>query len=118
MKSAVLEAGIAWFKAYAVGTVPTRISMIRPMPFCPSFDPWPKLTPVQVRTSKQRIQNGGGSVPSGASKRRGSLIRDLEMISNSAAQNNPTIGEINKVLPTFAACAQSTPLVPVFTDMS
>jgi len=47
--------------------VPIRISMINPMPFCPSFEPWKKLTPVQVSTSKQRIQNGGGSLPFGAS---------------------------------------------------
>ena len=48
------------FKAYAVGTVPIRISMMRPMPFCPSFEPCAKLTPVQVRTSNPRIHAGGG----------------------------------------------------------
>ncbi len=45
-----------WFSAYAVGTVPTRMSMISPMPFCPSFDPCAKLTPVHVSTSSARIQ--------------------------------------------------------------
>ena len=41
--------------------------MMRPIPFCPSLDPCAKLTPVQVRSSKQRIQNGGGASPTGAS---------------------------------------------------
>ena len=41
--------------------------MISPMPFCPSLDPWKKLTPVQVKISIPRIQKGGGSVPFGAS---------------------------------------------------
>ena len=41
--------------------------MMSPMPFCPSFEPCAKLTPVQVSSSRQRIQNGGGAVPSGAS---------------------------------------------------
>jgi hypothetical protein len=39
--------------------------MISPMPFWPSFDPWAKLTPVQVRISTPRIHQGGGSGPSG-----------------------------------------------------
>ena len=39
---------------------------MRPMPFWPSFEPCAKLTPVQVRMSNPRIQNGGGAVPSGA----------------------------------------------------
>ncbi len=40
--------------------------MIRPMPFWPSFEPWAKLTPVQVRISRPRIQIGGALLPSGA----------------------------------------------------
>ena len=44
-----------WFSAYAVGTVPTRISMIRPMPFCPSLDPCANETPVHVSTSSARM---------------------------------------------------------------
>ena len=39
--------------------------MMSPMPFCPSLEPWKKLTPVQVSTSRPRIQKGGGSVPCG-----------------------------------------------------
>jgi hypothetical protein len=50
-----------------MGTVPIRISMINPMPFWPSFEPWAKLTPVHVSTSRPRIHHGGGSVPAGAS---------------------------------------------------
>ena len=44
-----------------------RISMIRPMPFCPSFEPWKKLTPVQVSTISARMGNGGGWLFFGAS---------------------------------------------------
>ena len=40
--------------------------MINPMPFCPSFEPCAKLTPVQVKTSIDRIQKGGGSLPTGS----------------------------------------------------
>ena len=40
--------------------------MIRPMPFWPSFEPWKNDTSVQVRTSRPRIQSGGGLLPSGA----------------------------------------------------
>ena len=41
--------------------------MIRPMPFWPSFEPWAKLTPVQVKISRPRIHKGGGVLPFGAS---------------------------------------------------
>ena len=67
MKSCTSDGVTARLRAYAVGTVPTRISMMRPIPFCPSFEPCAKLTPVHVSISRERIQNGGGSVPSGAS---------------------------------------------------
>ncbi len=50
-----------------MGTVPMRMSMINPMPFWPSLEPCEKLTPVQVSTSRLRIQNGGGASPYGAS---------------------------------------------------
>ena len=52
--------GIARFNAYAIGTVPTRISMIKPMPFWPSLEPCANDTPVQVSTSNPRIHHGGG----------------------------------------------------------
>ena len=39
---------------------------MRPMPFWPSLEPWKKLTPVQVRTRRPRIQGGGGLSFSGA----------------------------------------------------
>ncbi len=40
--------------------------MIRPMPFCPSFEPWKKLTRVQVRIRMPRIHHGGGWSPFGS----------------------------------------------------
>src|SRR5882724_10360014 len=88
--------------------------MMSPMPFCPSFEPCPKLTPVQVRISKPRIQNGGGVSPLGDSYSSGFFTSTFRSNSSSAAQPNPTSGEISRTLKTLDACAQSTPLVPVF----
>src|ERR1700733_1094089 len=92
--------------------------MIRPMPFCPSFDPCPKLTPVQVKISSPRIQNGGGSVPFGDSYSAGFFTSTFSSRSSSAAQPNPTSGEISSTLKTFVTCAQSTPLVPLCPPIS
>src|SRR5271156_5717213 len=68
--------------------------------------------------SRPRIQNGGGSVPSGASYRRLSVINALNSSSSPAATANPTTGETSSDLPMFMACPQSTPLVPVFTAIN
>src|SRR5580692_147779 len=92
--------------------------MISPMPFCPSFDPCAKLTPVHVSTSKLRIQNGGGSVPTGASYNALFLITAFINHSSRNAHPNPMIGENTSDFPIFAACPQSTPLVPVFGDIN
>ena len=46
--------------------MPIRISMISPMPFCPSFEPCANETPVQVRISRPRIHDGGGVARFGA----------------------------------------------------
>ena len=51
--------------------------MIRPMPFWPSFEPWQKLTPVQVRIRMPRIHSGGGLLPSGAAYSAG--LRTLQL---------------------------------------
>ena len=40
--------------------------MIRPMPFCPSLEPWKNDTSVQVRVSRPRIHSGGGEALVGA----------------------------------------------------
>src|ERR1700722_12343548 len=92
--------------------------MISPMPFWPSFDPWKKLTPVQVSISSTRIQNGGGASPTGASYSARFLITAFIKVSSRYAQTNPTIGDNSNDFPIFVACAQSTPLVPVFADIS
>src|ERR1700690_3528792 len=92
--------------------------MISPMPFCPSFDPCAKLTPVQVNTSSARIQNGGGSVPTGASYSALFLITAFISHKSRNAQTNPTIGDSTSDCPIFVACPQSTPLVPVFGDIN
>ena len=77
--------------------------MISPMPFCPSFEPCEKLTPVQVRISNPRIQNGGGSVPTGASYSRLSLITTLASSRSRAAMQKPISGEISRLSPIFFA---------------
>src|SRR5579871_3460093 len=116
-KSWVCAAGTARFKAYAVGTVPIRISMIRPMPFCPSLDPWAKLTPVQVRIRIERIHKGGGCIPCGASYRCGNRTNVLHSENSTAAPKNPRRGEKRSDLPMSAAWFQSTPLVPSVPDI-
>src|SRR5580704_19269288 len=88
------------------------------MPFCPSFDPCAKLTPVQVSTSSERIQNGGGSAPSGALYSALLGMTAFINISKSAAPRNPTKGESTSAFPMLVAWPQSTPLVPDFADMS
>src|SRR5664279_890354 len=89
------------------------MSMISPMPFCPSLEPCAKLTPVQVSTNSARIQNGGGASPSGALYSRGSWINTFDSCSSRAATANPMIGENTSDLPIFSAWSQSTPLVAV-----
>jgi hypothetical protein len=42
-----------------VGAQPIRISMISPMPFWPSFEPWLNETAVQVKISALRMPIGG-----------------------------------------------------------
>jgi hypothetical protein len=46
------------------------------------------------------------------------IIGLLASSSSSAAQMNPTTGESSRDFPMLAACPQSTPLVPVLTDIS
>src|SRR3984885_15703332 len=92
--------------------------MMSPIPFCPSLEPWAKLTPVQVRTSRPRIQKGGGASPLGASKSRGSLITTLINSNNRAAKTKPTTGETKRARKTVPTCDQSTPEVPVEPDIN
>src|SRR5262245_9409654 len=92
--------------------------MMRPMPFWPSFDPCAKLTPVQVRISRARIQNGGGVAPRGATYKFRLRRTWREITRSTAAQANPITGERSSERPTPAACAQSTPLVAVWFDIT
>src|SRR5580692_6495603 len=77
----------AWFSAYAVGTVPIKISMISPMPFCPSLLPCAKLTPEQVKISKARIGHGGGALPFGAVNSTSAL--SITILANTATRYQP-----------------------------
>ena len=53
--------GAGYAMIFALLLAPIRISMIRPMPFWPSLEPWAKDTPVQVRINRPRIHHGGGA---------------------------------------------------------
>src|SRR3984957_7841589 len=94
------------------------MSIMRPIPFCPSFEPWKKLTPVQVISSRTRIQKGGGASPTGALYSSLFGISFLQTSRSSEAQTNPTSGDSSSDFPILVAWAQSTPLVPVFTDIN
>src|SRR5580698_7686144 len=87
--------------------------MMRPMPFWPSFDPCANETPVQVRISRLRIQNGGGSLPFGSAYRAGTRTTAFRISSSKPAARKPTSGENSSDLPTPSAWFQSTPLVPL-----
>src|SRR6266849_662459 len=89
--------------------MPIRMSMISPMPFCPSFEPWAKLTPVQVSININRIHNGGGVSPLGARYSSGLCTKSLAIRRSRAAPQNPTIGENKREEPTSPAFAQLTP---------
>ena len=77
--------------------------MMSPMPFCPSLDPWKKLTPVQVSTSNARMGHGGGVLSLGASYSAGYLMMALDASISNAAQPNPRRGEISSTLKTLVA---------------
>ena len=89
--------------------MPTKINTMSPMPFCPSFEPCAKLTPVQVNTSNPRIQNGGGRSPSGALNRAGLRNNALAASSKSAAATKPIKGENINALTVSCTLAQLTP---------
>ena len=48
--------------------------MMMPMPFCPSFDPCAKETPIDVSSRKPRMRAGGGLSSAGGAR----LVADLE----------------------------------------
>ena len=73
--------------------MPIRISMMRPMPFCPSFEPCAKETPVQVRISSPRTHKGGGALPFGSAYSSGVRTTNFNSSSRSAAQKKPTSGD-------------------------
>ena len=69
--------------AKVAGNNPMMVSMMSPMLFCPSFVPWAKLTPVQVRIKIPRIhQTGGVSV--------GRLVQVLVMNRLAGEKVQPT----------------------------
>jgi hypothetical protein len=67
---------------------------------------------VQVRISRQRIQNGGGWSFGGSLYNSGIRTSVFSTSSSSAAHRKPTSGESSSDLPTPSAWPQSTPLVP------
>ena len=95
----------------AVGAAPIRISMISPMPFCPSLLPWKNDTPVQVRISSPRMGVGGGALSLGASY--SALLRTTSFMRSSspAASTKPISGLNSSAFSTPTAWPQSTPEV-------
>jgi hypothetical protein len=67
--------------------------MIRPMPFCPSFEPWAKLTPVQVRIRTPRIHHGGGPVLFGSLYNSGFRATSFNASSRRPDAQKPMSGE-------------------------
>ncbi len=76
----------------AVGAAPIRISMISPMPFCPSLPPCAKLTAVQVKISRERMPQGGGLPVSGSLHSFLSRRSGLAISSSTAAPAKPISG--------------------------
>ena len=91
---------------------------MRPMPFCPSFEPWKKLTPVQVSTMRARIGHGGGSLPLGASWSAGKRRRRFNTRSRTPASAKPSSGEIRRASRTLITWLQSRPETPRCRFMS
>src|ERR1700687_5007190 len=91
-----------------------RMSMIRPMPFCPSFEPWKKLTRVQVRIRMPRIHHGGGWSPFGSANSAAAARSMMVLTTKSrpAASAKPNKGDSSRAFPILPACDQSTPEVP------
>ena len=87
--------------------------MMRPMPFCPSLEPWKKDTSVQVTTSRARIAGGGGAMPSGSRKRAGDLMICFSSSNSSPAKTKPMIGETSSDRPISLALPHSTPEAPL-----
>src|SRR5215831_2823273 len=85
------------------------MSMIRPIPFWPSLDPCAKLTPVQVRTSKPRIHQGGDFPWAAGSYNSRFGIKSLARINSNAEQVKPTIGDTRRAVNTSWVFAQLTP---------
>ena len=100
---------VARSSANPAGRTPIRISMMSPIPFWPSFEPWAKLTPVQARTSSARTPSGGGrSVGAGACS---SGLRNARRAARRASQatKKPRKGLTTSERSTWPAFAQLTP---------
>src|SRR6202167_370800 len=68
--------------------------------------------------SRTRIQKGGGSLPFGAWQSSLFGIIFLQTMRSAAAKKKPTMGERTSDFPMLVAWPQSTPLVPVLTDIN
>src|SRR5215471_8360801 len=88
------------------------MSMMRPIPFWPSFEPWKKLTPVQVRIRRRRRRALGRRVELGE---RQNHFREEKQ---QGGEDDPTTGEKARERNTPVAWLQSTPLVPLGPPMS
>ena len=94
----------------APGRMPIRISMIRPIPFWPSFEPCARLTPEQVSSRVARIQGGGGWSPAGGLVELGVADRRLEdAAAGRRTGRSRSAARSGARGPTSPALAQFTP---------
>jgi hypothetical protein len=109
MIAPILSGASGRCSAWVAGARPIKISMIRPMPFWPSFEPCAKLTPVQVSSRTERIRQGGGALPLGARWRSRLRIRSRARASTAAAPMKPIIGEVTRANTVSSTLPQFTP---------
>ena len=86
--------------------------MIRPMPFCPSLEPWKNDTSVQVSVSRPRIHSGGGEFAGRRRIKLGLRMSAFITSSSSADKTKPNSGDSSSASPILVTWSQSTPDVP------
>jgi hypothetical protein len=103
-------ASYARSSAKSAGNRPMRMSMISPTPFCPSFDPCAKDTPLHVATRIPRIQPGGRASPFGGANSSGDLASPFFAArTRSPASVRPKSGETTSDSPISPTLCQFTP---------
>src|SRR6478736_7270229 len=92
--------------------MPIRISIIKPTPFCPSLEPWKKLTAVQVKIRIKRIQRGGGLRLCGSLKMVLFFTNRFRINISITVSVKPKNGETMSDIPVLPASLQLTAAPP------